>query len=99
MEKQKAFLEFLMAFRSQVFAAINKQLSLRRARVVRDKLVGQRIDPTRLSVASRSDYEPRWSNETEEGRAGNRRTEIFFFDPHEGDLSTQYGIAIEVHAQ
>ncbi len=38
------------------------------------------IDESRLSVASYSSYDPRNSNDTPDGRAGNRRVEIVIFD-------------------
>ncbi|MGD8897644.1 MAG: chemotaxis protein MotB, partial [Acidobacteriota bacterium] len=34
------------------------------------------IDPSVLSAAARSEYQPRASNDTEEGRRQNRRIEI-----------------------
>jgi chemotaxis protein MotB len=34
------------------------------------------VDPARLSAAGRSEFDPRGNNDTAEGRARNRRTEI-----------------------
>jgi hypothetical protein len=76
--------------------AINRQLSARRARVVRDALVAAKIAPARLVVAARSDLDPATKNDSDEGRAKNRRTEIFLFDPRRGELSKQYGAKLEV---
>ncbi len=78
--------------------ALNKQLSLRRARTVRDQMV-KHVDPKRIVVAARGDFVPVGDNTTEEGRAANRRVEIFFYDPKGGDLSAQYGAKIEIHVQ
>jgi outer membrane protein OmpA-like peptidoglycan-associated protein len=77
---------------------LNKQLSLRRARTVRDQMV-KHIDPKRIVVAARGDFVPVGDNTTEEGRAQNRRVEIFFYDPKGGELSSQYGARIEIHVQ
>ena len=77
--------------------ALNKQLSRRRAKVVRDKLVADGVDPARVVMAARGQLLPRESNETAKGRAGNRRAEIFFFDPRDGELSEQYGARLELH--
>jgi flagellar motor protein MotB len=77
---------------------LNKQLSLRRARTVRDDMV-KHIDPKRIVVAARGDFVPVGDNGTAEGRAANRRVEIFFYDPKGGELSAQYGAQIEIHAQ
>jgi len=79
--------------------ALNKQLSLARARHVRDAMVAEDVDQERLVVAARGDLLPAASNDTEQGRAKNRRTEIFFFNPKKGDLEVQYGARIEVHAR
>jgi outer membrane protein OmpA-like peptidoglycan-associated protein len=78
---------------------LNKQLSLRRARSVRDALVARHIDWKRVTVAARGEESPIGNNGTEEGRAQNRRTEIFFFDPMKGGLEVQYGAHIEISVQ
>ncbi len=54
----------------------NERLSLRRAKSVRDYLVGAGIDAQRLGVAGYGYAEPIASNDTREGRAHNRRVEI-----------------------
>jgi chemotaxis protein MotB len=55
----------------------NWELSTLRATAVVRELVDQfYVDPARLSAAGRSEYDPRGDNNTPEGRAMNRRTEI-----------------------
>ncbi len=44
--------------------------------IVRILTDGYKVDPTRVSASGRSKYEPVVTNETPEGRARNRRTEI-----------------------
>jgi len=56
--------------------AYNDRLSLRRARAVRDYLVRKGIDASRLSVSGKGEREPVASNDTEDGRAQNRRVEL-----------------------
>lgn len=53
----------------------NLALSLRRAQSVRDYLVGKGIDARRITVRGAGEEEPIASNDTEEGRAQNRRME------------------------
>jgi outer membrane protein OmpA-like peptidoglycan-associated protein len=57
-------------------AALNLELSERRAAAVKDYLVARGIDASRMVTAGRGAAEPVASNDTEEGRALNRRTEI-----------------------
>ena len=54
----------------------NQLLSLRRAQAVRDYLVSQGIDETRLSIAGYGESDPIDGNETRAGRANNRRVEF-----------------------
>jgi outer membrane protein OmpA-like peptidoglycan-associated protein len=57
-------------------ATYNRELSLARADAVRDALAVYGVDPARIRVEGRGEFEPRASNETEAGRAANRRVEI-----------------------
>lgn len=57
-------------------AAYNRELSMNRATSVMEYLIGKGIDPSRLSAKGYGFSRPVASNETEEGRALNRRTEI-----------------------
>ena len=54
----------------------NYGLGLRRARAVRDKLIGFGVNPKRLKVISYGETRPAASNATPEGRAKNRRVEF-----------------------
>lgn len=55
----------------------NWELSTLRATAVVRQLVDEfYVDPARLSAAGRAEYDPRGDNESPEGRARNRRTEI-----------------------
>ena len=55
----------------------NWELSTMRAAAVVRELVGNfGVDPFRLTAAGRADNDPRGDNDTPEGRARNRRTEI-----------------------
>jgi OmpA-OmpF porin, OOP family len=56
--------------------AANMKLSQDRASAVRDMLVNGGIDASRLSTAGYGEDKPVASNDTEEGRAKNRRTEL-----------------------
>ena len=56
--------------------AANKALSLDRANAIRDLLVQGGIDASRLSTEGYGADKPIASNDTEEGRARNRRTEL-----------------------
>jgi outer membrane protein OmpA-like peptidoglycan-associated protein len=57
--------------------AINDPLSRDRALAVRDYLNARGVSASRVSVAGRGSHEPIASNDTEAGRAANRRVEIF----------------------
>ena len=57
--------------------AINDPLSVARAQATRDYLVQHGVAATRMSIAGRGEREPVASNDTETGRAANRRVEIY----------------------
>lgn len=57
--------------------AINDPLSLARANSVRDYLSTRGVDPRIVRTEGRGSHEPIASNATAEGRAQNRRVEIF----------------------
>jgi outer membrane protein OmpA-like peptidoglycan-associated protein len=56
--------------------ASNQTLSEQRANAVRSFLIGKGIDGTRIVAKGYGESKPVASNENEEGRASNRRTEI-----------------------
>lgn len=57
--------------------AINDPLSLERAQAVRDYLAARGVAPTRVTVQGRGSREPVAANDTDAGRAQNRRVEIY----------------------
>lgn len=57
-------------------AAHNQILSSRRAIAVRDSLVGHGVDASRITTAGYGSANPLQPNETEQGRAANRRIEL-----------------------
>ena len=57
-------------------AAANKQLSIDRANAVRDMLSQAGVDPSRITTQGFGADKPIASNDTEEGKARNRRTEL-----------------------
>lgn len=60
---------------------INDPLSRERALAVRDYLSARGVSSSRIGVAGRGSHEPVASNDTEQGRAANRRVEIFLSEP------------------
>ena len=61
--------------------AINDPLSRARAEAVRNYLGNRGVAPARVQVQGRGSHEPVASNDTEVGRAANRRVEIFLAEP------------------
>ncbi|MBT9613599.1 MAG: OmpA family protein [Burkholderiales bacterium] len=61
--------------------AINDPLSIERAARTRDYLTARSVASGRVSVNGRGSHEPVASNDTEYGRAQNRRVEIFVAEP------------------
>ena len=62
-------------------AEFNARLSQQRAEAMRTYLVSQGIDPGRVSYQGMGESRPIASNQTEEGRAKNRRVEINVLKP------------------
>ena len=61
--------------------AINNPLSLERAQSVRDYLVARGVAATKVETAGRGKNEPVADNTSADGRARNRRVEIFLREP------------------
>lgn len=61
--------------------AINNPLSIERAQSVRDYLAARGVAPARVEVAGRGEREPVADNNSDSGRAKNRRVEIFLREP------------------
>ena len=57
--------------------SINNPLSVNRAASTRDYLVGRGVPPPRITIDGRGAWEPVADNGTAEGRARNRRVEIY----------------------
>jgi len=54
----------------------NQKLSDRRAKAVADYLIRKGINPSRINVVGYGSKKPVAPNDTEEGRAKNRRVEV-----------------------
>ncbi len=61
--------------------AINNPLSFDRANAARNYLVSRGVAPQRITTDGRGSREPVASNATEQGRAQNRRVEIYVAEP------------------
>ena len=61
--------------------AINDPLSVNRAAATRDYLVAHGVATNRIIINGRGSHEPIADNSTAEGRAKNRRVEIFVAEP------------------
>lgn len=61
--------------------AINNPLSVNRAASTRDYLTSRGVASNRISIDGRGSREPIASNDTQEGKARNRRVEIFVAEP------------------
>ena len=61
--------------------AINNPLSVNRAASTRDYLVARGVATSRIAIDGRGSREPVADNKTAEGRAKNRRVEIFVAEP------------------
>ena len=70
-------------------AAYNVRLSRRRATAVRNYIVEQGIDGTRVVAVGFGEVKPIGDNTTKDGRRENRRVEIRFTSPIPEDLRIQ----------
>ena len=61
----------------KIWDAINDPLSLRRAEATRNYLTAKGVSGARINVQGMGSHQPVASNATNEGRARNRRVEIF----------------------
>jgi outer membrane protein OmpA-like peptidoglycan-associated protein len=61
--------------------AVNNPLSVDRANSARDYLVARGVASTRFSTEGRGSREPVADNATADGRARNRRVEIYVAEP------------------
>ncbi len=60
--------------------AANQKLSEGRANAVRNELINRGIDPTRIEAEGKGESQPIDTNDTEEGRANNRRVEVLVLE-------------------
>ncbi|WP_372660086.1 OmpA family protein, partial [Hydrogenophaga sp.] len=61
--------------------AINEPLSVDRANSARDYLIARGVSSTRFATEGRGSREPVADNGTAQGRAQNRRVEIYVAEP------------------
>lgn len=81
---------------------MNMELGLQRAREVREALLRRgegKIDPARVHVGSRGPAEPTGDNNTDEGRAANRRVEFYFFHPDGTPLTPRFNPPIVIEGE
>ena len=64
--------------------AVNNPLSVDRAARTRDYLAQRGVSPNRVMIDGRGEREPVASNDTDSGRARNRRVEIYVAERQEG---------------
>ncbi len=64
--------------------AINQPLSLKRAESVKSYIEDRGVSGSRIEAVGRGEHEPMADNTTPEGRAKNRRVEIFLREPQQG---------------
>lgn len=74
--------------------AINNPLSVARANSVRNHLVAHGVQPDRIGTDGRGSYEPIASNDTAEGRAANRRVEIYLAEQAQPEPAEPVGMPV-----
>ncbi len=57
-------------------AEFNKNLGLKRAEYIKKQLINLKVDPMKIITDSRGESEPLFTNDTPQGKAKNRRTDI-----------------------
>ncbi len=80
----------------------NMQLGIARAHEFRQVLLKRaagKVDASRVHVGSRGQAEPTGSNDTEDGRASNRRVEFHFFYPDGKPLKTRFAPPIIIEGE
>jgi len=64
--------------------AVNDPLSVDRAASTRSYLAARGVDPARIRIEGHGSHQPVASNDTAQGRAQNRRVEIYVGEPGRG---------------
>ena len=83
-------------------AQTNMQLGLQRAHEMRDAILLKaqgKVDHTRVHTGSRGQAEPTGNNDTEEGRAANRRVEFYFYVPDGSPLKARFASPIIIDGE
>jgi len=80
----------------------NMQLGIQRAHEFRQVLLTRaagKVDASRVHVGSRGQAEPTGSNDTEDGRASNRRVEFHFYYPDGTPLKSRFPSPIIIEGE
>ena len=80
----------------------NMELGLQRAREMREAILlkgAGKIDAARVHIGSRGQAEPTGDNNTEEGRAANRRVEFYFYYPDGTPLKSRFTAPIVIEGE
>ncbi|MBL9099814.1 MAG: OmpA family protein [Myxococcales bacterium] len=80
----------------------NMQLGLQRAREVREAILlkaAGKVPLERVHVGSRGQADPTGDNNTDDGRAANRRVEFFFYVPDGKPLKSHFATPIIIEGE
>ncbi|MFY0536185.1 OmpA family protein [Nannocystis pusilla] len=80
----------------------NMELGLQRAREMREAILLKaegKVDASRIHIGSRGQAEPTGNNDTEEGRAANRRVEFYFYYPDGTPLKPRFTAPIVIEGE
>ncbi|MDC0717902.1 OmpA family protein [Nannocystis bainbridge] len=80
----------------------NMELGLQRAREMREAILLKadgKLDPARVHIGSRGPADPTGDNNTDEGRAANRRVEFFLYYPDGTPLKSRFADPIIIEGE
>lgn len=83
-------------------ANTNMQLGLQRAREMREAILlkaAGKVEHSRVHIGSRGQADPTGDNNTEEGRAANRRVELYFYYPDGTPLRPRFAPPIVIEGE